>query len=379
MIKNYFKKIKFDPYITILSFTLLILGFAIFFSASLGVMARYEIKFYNIIQNQALFGILLGSIAFFIGILFPQNFLTKLSPFIYFASIILCILVFVPGIGVEHGGAKRWISLFGLSMQPSETLKYASIILLGSVYANFILINKNDFKLEFKNLLYHRFTIIFILLLGVLIILKEPDLGTSTIILSGIFSVFFILRAKWQDILILICIMLPILLAFYTFYPHAKERVNTFIFPEKNSEDQNYQVKQTKISLGSGGLWGDGYGQSLQKYHHLPEPVGDSIFAVLGEEFGLVGCVIILLLIFSLGVRLIYISQFVRDPFGKSILIGTGTVILVQTFLNAGSSSAAIPFTGVPLPLISHGGTSIIITMYMLGLCAQISAKKFLS
>ena len=382
-----FSKIKFDPYITILSFTLLILGFAIFFSASLGVMARYEAKFYNVLQNQALFGVLFGSLFFFVGAVFPKDILKTLSPFIYFGAIVLCVLVFVPGIGMEHGGAKRWIQIFGFTMQPSEILKYASIILLGVIYTIPSYFpaarGSNSTFFNWKNILFtilqHRFAPIFLLCLGVLIVLKEPDLGTSTIILSGIFSVFFILRAKWTDLVILLCLTTPILLGFYAFYPHAKERVNTFLSPDKNSGHQNYQVQQTRISLGAGGLWGEGYAMSLQKYHHLPEPIGDSIFAVLGEEFGLFGVTIILFLILFLGFRLIYVSQHIRDPFGKSILIGTGTIILVQTFLNAGSSSAAIPFTGVPLPLISHGSTSIIITMTMLGLCAQISAKKYIS
>lgn len=387
--KNLFGKIKLDPHITILTFTLLFVGFAIFFSASLGVMARHEAKFYNVLQNQALFGIVFGALAFFIGAIFPREFLKNLSPFVYLVGIILCILVYVPGIGFEHGGARRWIAFGGFTMQPSEILKYASVMLLGAIYTwqqNLKHMHNNIFqgnKLHWKNIwtyiLHHRFTPIVFLLLGVGIILKNPDLGTSTIILSGMFAVFFVIRAKWSDLLIVISLLSPILIIFYLLNPHAQERINTFISPEKNTGHQNYQVEQTKISLGAGGLWGDGFAQGVQKYHHLPEPIGDSIFAIIGEEFGFFGVVLILLLVIALGYRLIFISLSVRDPFGKAVLIGTGTVILVQTFLNAGSSSAAIPFTGVPFPLVSHGSTSIIITMAMLGLCSQISAKKFIS
>jgi cell division protein FtsW (lipid II flippase) len=381
-ISNFYKKIRLDPYITILTFTLLLFGFAVFFSASLGVMARFESKFYNILQNQALFGIVLGTVAFFVGTIFPKEYLKVLAPFAYFIGIVLCILVYVPGIGFEHGGAKRWIDIAGFSMQPSEILKYTSVILLGAIYSwqQNSKHHKDDFQSKnlWQVILHHRFTPILFLLLGVGIVLKNPDLGTSTIILSGIFSVFFILRARWSDLLIIISLISPILILFYLINPHAQERINTFVSPDKNSEHQNYQVLQTKISLGAGGLWGDGFAQGVQKYHHLPEPVGDSIFAVLGEEFGFFGVLIILILILTLCFRLIYISLLVRDPFGKAILIGTGVVILTQTFLNAGSASAAIPFTGVPLPLISHGSTSIIITMAMLGICSQISAKKFI-
>lgn len=389
LIKSIFNKARFDPYITILTFTLLFFGFAIFFSASLGVMARHEAKFFNILQNQAIFGILLGSCAFFIGSIVPRELLRKLSPMVYVIGIILCILVYVPGIGFEHGGAKRWIAFGGFTMQPSEILKYASVMLLGAVYTwqqnlkthteNFLAYSKFNFKNLWQTTLQHRFTPILFLFLGVAIVLKNPDLGTSTIILSGIFAVFFVLRAKWSDLIIIISLISPILIIFYLINPHAQERINTFISPEKNTGHQNYQVQQTKISIGAGGLWGEGFAQGIQKYHHLPEPVGDSIFAVIGEEFGFFGVVLILLLVLGLGYRLIFISLQIREPFGKAVLIGTGTVILVQTFLNAGSASAAIPFTGVPFPLVSHGSTSIIITMAMLGLCSQISAKKYIS
>jgi cell division protein FtsW len=368
MFKSTYNKIKFDSFITILTFTILLFGFAMFFSASLGVMARYEAKFYGIIQNQFFFGILIGTAAFFAGTIIPNGFFKKVSPFIYVIGLILCLLVFVPHIGYEHGGARRWIEIFGISFQPSEILKYASVLVLSSFYS--------FYHGQFEDYRYRAVPVI-VLSLFVLVVLKEPDLGTSTIILAGICGVFIAINAKWKDVLVLACIAIPLFFGFYAYYPHAKERINTFLYPEKNSSDQNYQANQTKISLGSGGLWGDGYGKSIQKFHYLPEPIGDSIFAVIGEEFGFTGSIIILLLILSLAFRLIYMSGEMRDPYPKGVLAGTGIILLTQTFLNAGSSSGAIPFTGVPLPLISHGSTSIIITMGMLGLCAQLAIKKY--
>jgi cell division protein FtsW (lipid II flippase) len=200
-IKNYFKKVKLDSYITILTFALLLLGFAIFFSASLGVMARQEAKFYAIIQNQVIFGVLFGSIIFFIGALFPKDYIKNTSPLIYLIGIILCILVYVPGIGFEHGGARRWVEIAGFSMQPSEVLKYASILLLGALYTwqENLKANRNypnEFSLQYiwQVVLHHRLTPVVILTSFVGIVLKNPDLGTSAIILSGIFSVFFVIR-----------------------------------------------------------------------------------------------------------------------------------------------------------------------------------------
>lgn len=366
--KSIWNKVRFDPYITILTFSLLFFGFAIFFSASLGVMVRYEAKFYGIIQNQFFFGITLGILIFFLGVLIPNKFFKYMSPVLYFIGILLCLLVFTEKFGFAHGGARRWIEIFGFSFQPSEILKYSSILILSTFYSFYY-----D---KFDN---PRFRIlpVFLVALPVFLVLKEPDLGTSTIILSGIFSVFFIVNAKLKDILAISLFVTITFIGFYMYYPHAKERINTWIHPENNTSDQSYQSNQTKISLGSGGLWGDGYGKSIQKFHNLPEPIGDSIFAVIGEEFGFVGTVLILLLILSLCGRLIYLSYFVRDPYAKGVLVGTSMIILTQTFLNAGSSSGAIPFTGVPLPLISHGSTSIVITLGMLGICAQLGAKKY--
>jgi cell division protein FtsW len=361
---------RIDPFITILTFSILLFGFAIFFSASLGVMARYELKFYNTVQNQFFFGLLLGSFAFLSGILVPSKFFKNLSPVLFIVGVLLCLLVFVPGIGFEHGGAKRWITLLGITFQPSEILKYSSILLLSSFYSFF-----HDKFSDWK----YRILPALVTASFVFLVLKEPDLGTSTIILAGIFSVFLIVNAKLKDVLIILIFSLPIFTGFYMYYPHAKERVNTFLFPERNSSDQNYQANQTKISLGSGGWWGDGYGKSTQKFHNLPEPIGDSIFAVVGEEFGFVGAVFVLLVVLTLVFRLLYMSYLLRDPFPKGVLAGTAMILLTQTFLNAGSASGAIPFTGVPLPLISHGSTSIVITMGMLGLCARLGTRKYLN
>lgn len=366
---SYLKTHKFDPIITTLSFFVLLLGFVIFFSASLGVMARYEEKFYGIIQNQFLFGICFGSIAYFVGAYIPRNFIKNISPFILVIALVLCTAVLFPTVGFMHGGARRWISIFSFSFQPSEILKYATILFLGWFNFNFWSKLKDD---------GWRVTPILLLFLSLILILKEPDFGTTTIIASGIAAAFFCTSAKIKDLVIIILLGGLASVIFYFTFSHAQNRINTFLNPSENLQSQSYQAKQTAISLGSGGLLGDGYGKSLQKYYHLPEPVGDSIFAVIGEEFGFVGTIFVLLIIFILGLRLILLSTYIRDPFSKSVLVGTGTIILAQTFLNAASSSGAIPFTGVPLPLISHGSTSIIITMAMLGLCSQLGIHRII-
>lgn len=369
MFKSLTSKIRIDTFTTLLTFFILLFGFAIFFSASLGVLARYEAKFYGVVQNQFFFGIVLGVIAFFAGTLIPSKFFKNFSIVFFAFGVLLCMLVFVPSLGFAHGGATRWLSVFGFTIQPSEILKYTSVLVLSAFYS-FFHENFSDWR--------YRILPVLIVSAFTLLVLKEPDLGTSSIIFAGIAGVFLITNAKIKDILIFGFLLFFAFAGFYMYYPHAKERVNTFLFPDRNTSDQNYQANQTKISLGAGGIWGDGYGKSTQKFHNLPEPIGDSIFAVIGEEFGFVGAVLVLFFIMLLAFRLIYLSYFLRDPFPKGVLAGTGIIILTQTFLNSGSASGAIPFTGVPLPLISHGSTSIIITMGMLGLCAQLGSRKYL-
>ncbi len=366
---NHFKTHRLDAVTTVLTFFILFFGFIMFFSASLGVMARYEEKFYGIIQNQFLFGICLGSLVYFLGAYIPKKFIKNITPGIFIVSVLLCIAVLFPQIGFMHGGARRWISILGFSFQPSEIFKFSAILFLG--WYNFKFWNKlQDTK-------WRLFPILLLFLISTLVLI-QPDLGTTAIIISAVSLVFFITSAKYKDILLIVGIGLVGIFSFYLFFPHARERVDTFLNPSEKLQNQSYQAKQTLISLGSGGLWGDGYGKSLQKYYHLPEPVGDSIFAVIGEELGFAGSVFILLVIFALAIRLILLSENTRDPFEKSVLIGTGVAILAQAFLNSASASGTIPFTGVPFPLISHGSTSIIIIMGMLGFCSQLSVHKII-
>jgi cell division protein FtsW len=178
--KEYFSKIKFDTYVTLLTFTILLFGFAMFFSASLGVMARYEIKFYSTVQNQFFFGLLVGSLAYILGAFLPAKFFKNLSPIFFVTGVLLCLLVFVPGLGFEHGGAKRWITLFSITFQPSEVLKYSSVLVLASFYSFF-----HD---QFNNWKY-RILPALVVASFVFLILKEPDLVHLLLSLQ-VFSVY---------------------------------------------------------------------------------------------------------------------------------------------------------------------------------------------
>jgi cell division protein FtsW len=364
-------KFHFDKILLSTTVMYYLFGFAMFFSASLGVMIRYEEKFYNVISNQFFYGILLGTVALLCGILIHYKFWRNLSFVLYSISFLLCLLVFIPSLGVEINGSKSWLSLFGFTFQPSEILKYSSVLFLAAFYSKFkARLNENIFKF-----IPFRILPIVILSISSATVLLQPDIGTGIIIIVGIAITFFVLAANLKDIFYSTLAVTIILSLAYISLPHIRDRVSTFLNPTSDILGSSYQINQAAISFGSGGIYGDGYGASTQKYHHLPEPIGDSIFAVIGEELGFVGTLSVIFIILFLCFRLFYIAQSSVNLFEKGVLSGTASIILVQSFLNIGSISGATPLTGVPLPLVSHGSTSLIITLGMLGLCIQLAGR----
>jgi cell division protein FtsW len=359
---------KFDKILTFSVLGYTIFGFLIFFSAALGVMARYEAKFFNVINNQFFYGLCVGLVAFIVGVLLPYKFWQKAAFVLLPFTFILCLLVFIPSLGVEINGSKSWLSIFGFQFQPSEILKFVSILFLSSYYSLFY---KGSNQTTF-----HRLLPVGILALTTAAVLLQPDFGTGLLIIAGILGVFFLLSAKAVDLLASLGLVAILGLGAYALLPHVSDRIDTFLRPETDTLGKSYQINQAMIAIGSGHYFGEGYNQSLQKYHYLPEPIGDSVFAVIGEEFGFVGSLLVVGMILFIGLRLIYLAQVHEGAFERGVLAGTGVLFLAQSFLNIGSISGATPLTGVPLPLVSHGSTSLIILLGMLGICAQIGGSK---
>jgi len=159
-----------------------------------------------------------------------------------------------------------------------------------------------------------------------------------------------------------------------SFQPYLKERVNTFLNPSQNSQSSSYQLQQSLIAVGSGGLWGRGLGQSIQKFNYLPEPQGDSIFAVIGEELGFIGCLVLICLYLTFALRGYRIAiRNGPDSFAKLLVIGLVSMITAQSFMNIASITGVFPLTGVPLVFISHGGTALLLSLGMVGLVLNIS------
>lgn len=356
---------KIDKIFFFITLSLVVVGVIFFTSASLGILARNESKFYIVLFNQFIFGLVGGSIALYFSLKIPYKFLKHYSLFFFIASIIVTLLVFVPGFGFAHGGARRWVSVLGFSFQPVEFLKIGFII----YFAAWLSFARNRVR-EFN------FSIVplgvLLSIIGV-VLLKQPDTKSLILITITAITMLFISGAPWKHILGLFGGAVVLFVILVLVKPYLMERVKTFIDPSANSSTSSYQLQQSLIALGSGGTLGRGLGQSVQKFNYLPEPQGDSIFAVIGEETGFVGCLFVIFLYVIFFLRGYKIARNAPDSFSRLLIIGFVTMLTAQSFMNMASIIGVFPLTGVPLVFISHGGTSLLLSLAMVGVILNIS------
>lgn len=361
-------KLKVDRVFLILIIILVVVGILIFLSAALGILPNNELKFFSIIKSQVFYVFIFGFLALFIGSKIDYKYYKKYSIILFILALLFTLTVFIPGLGFDYNGAHRWIDIFGLSFQPSETLKFTSVVLIAAYASKY---SKQFNKIKIGLLPF----LAFVILVGVILLL-QPDFGTFLVVLTPAFAVYFIGGAKMRDVLILIITGVLAFIILIQARPYMKERVLTFIEPNRESLGAGYHLNQSLIAIGSGGMFGRGVGQSIQKFNYLPEQISDSIFAVYAEELGFIGSVLFLTFFLIIIMRGIFISRRVNDSFGKLLTIGIISTFFFQMALNIGSAVGLTPLTGVPLPLISKGGTSLIFLMFELGVLLNISKYK---
>ncbi len=368
IIEKFLKEIeKLDKYIAFSFLTLIIGGFIIFTSASLGILARSDFKFYNMLQSQ-LTGIALAVFfIIFVAYFVPHSIYYKYAPYIYGMTLMFTALVFVPALNLFHGGAHRWIVIGGVSVQPSEMLKFGIIIITSWMVKNY--------AKKFSDIKYGLGLFALIIIPAAAIMIKQPDNGTFLIISGASFMIYFLGGARWRDIGIIIgTAALGVSFLLFT-RPYVMERLTTFMNPQNDKLGSSYQTIQSLIAVGNGGIVGRGLGQSIQKFNYLPEPAGDSIFAVASEELGLFGSVIIISLFIVIAVRGLLIATQKKETFARSMIIGICSVFFIQMSLNVASMLGLMPLTGVPLPFISQGGTAILASTYLIGVLLQLTKK----
>jgi len=358
-------KNTFDRTFFALTIALVIIGFFIFSSASLGLLARDGARFSTVAFNQATLGIIGGSIALFLASTIHYRVWRQYAFYFCIATILLTLAVFIPGIGMSHGGAYRWIDLGIISFQPSELLKIAFIIYMAT-WLSGMKGHIQDFK---------KGTIPFILLIaGIGIpLLLQPDTDTYLLIVGASMAMFIVAGGRIRDIILmgLMAVILVAVLAFTRDY--VMQRIQIFFNPTLDPQGSGYQIKQSLIAVGSGGIAGRGYGQSIQKFEYLPEPIGDSVFAVYAEEFGFIGSVFLILLFSSLGLRGYRIASHAPDLFGMLLVVGIITLVMLQVLLNIAAMISLAPLSGLPLPFISHGGTALLAMLGAMGIVLNVS------
>lgn len=354
-----------DRTLLIIIVTLVTIGFFIFSSASLGLLAREGAKFSSVAFSQIVFGIIGGGIGMFITSQIYYRNWRKYAFYIFLATCLLTLAVFIPGLGLSFGGAQRWIAIAGFSFQPAELLKVGFIIYMATWLSG----------THKKINLFKQGTLPFIGIIAIIgaILLSQPD--TDTFLLMGIagLAMFITAGGSWRDVglMFLSGIILLAVLAFTR--PYIMDRFTTFLNPLDDPQGKSYQIQQSLIAIGSGGFSGRGFGQSIQKFEYLPEPIGDSVFAVYAEEFGFIGSTFLIMLFSFFTFRGYKIASHAKDLFGMLLVVGFMTMIIIQAFLNIAAMLSLAPLMGLTLPFVSHGGTALLTTLIAVGIVLNVS------
>lgn len=368
--KRFFKKkYKGDTYLFWNTISLVAVGFIIFLSASLGLLSRFTAsELWGAIIGHVGLGLVVGSVAAYVSSRIPYLFWRKISFYMFIIASLLTLAVFIPGIGISHGGATRWLNIGGFSLQPAELLKVSYLIYLATWLT---VVGKHVKTFKHGFLPYGVITLI----VG-LILLPQPDTDTFFVIAITGGVMYFAAGATWKHLALGAGAGIVGLITIVMIRPYIWERILTFLDPSRDPLNSGYQVQQSLIAIGSGGFTGRGFGQSVQKFSFLPEPTSDSIFAVAAEEFGFIGTTLILILYISLTLRLYVLASRQKERFGKFLLIGAATMIFTQVSMNIASMLGLFPLSGLPLLFMSHGGTALFFTLVTVGIAYNVTRKR---
>jgi cell division protein FtsW len=351
----------------IIGLTLIIIaGLVLLFSASAVASYIRSGSSLYFLKHQV-FGLILGIPCFYFLARIDYHHFRRYALHFLFASLAVLILVFIPGLGADYGKARNWINIFGFSLQPAEFVKLFFLFYLAAWF---------DAKKDKLNDFYEGLGPL-ILVFGVIagLMLMQPDLGTLSIIFAIMVICYFVAGLAKKYVITLVVVALIGILLLVNVKDNKMERIDCYRNPEKNSGAECYQLNQSLIAIGSGGIFGRGLGESRQKFMYLPEVWSDSVFAIVAEEIGFIFSVILLGLFFFLFYRGIMIAKRAPDLYGRILAVGIVSWIIVQTILNIGGAINLIPMTGVPLPFISSGGSSILALLAAMGVLANISKQ----
>lgn len=353
-----------DTILLVITGILLIIGLFMIASASPVMSSSRFGDAYFFLKNQVV-GLGIGAAALLISMRIHYTFWKKIAPFLLIISLLLMVLVFVPGIGMTLKGASRWIHIGAITLQPAEILKFAFIAYL----ASWLVARQKDIKGFASGF------IPFLVMLGIISVffILQPDISTLGVLSISASLLYFSGGGKWSQIGILLLIGILAFGVIVFTQPYRFDRLLVFLKPNHDLQGIGYQLHQGLIALGSGGFWGKGFGMSRQKFNYLPEATGDSIFAIFGEEFGFFGIVILIglfLIFFWRGIR---IAHQAPDAFGRYLATGLTLLIIIQAFINMAAISGLVPLTGLPLSFISFGSSALVMNLAEVGILMNIS------
>lgn len=357
---------KMDYTILMTVIALVLIGLLAVSSSSVVLsFERFGNNFYYL-KNQLLFT-LMGLIGMAITSAIDYRYWRKIAYPLMLVTIVLLLAVFLPGIGRELGGARAWIYIGPIHFQPAEFVKLTFLLYLAAW------LERQGHEIRH----WQSGFVPFLVMLGVVagLIMLQPDLGTLTVIVAIAAAMFFAAGSSLSQIGVSAVGIVALFMLLIKIAPYRLQRFLTFLNPDKDCLGAGYQICQSLLGIGTGGWWGLGFGQSKQKYLYLPQAHTDSIFVIMVEELGFIRSLLILLLFVVIGWRGYSIARKAPDMFGRLVAVGITSWILFQTFVNVGAALSLVPLTGLTLPFISMGGSSMIVTLAAVGILLNISKQ----
>lgn len=353
--------------IFIVTIVLLIFGLVVLSSAG---VVEGEKRFgspYYYLTRQLLFGVLPGLALMFLLSKIDYKIWKKVSLPILLGALFLLALVFIPPFGQGLKGANRWINVGSFSFQPSEALKLGLIIYLAAWFGN------RDERI--RNWTYGMAPFFLVLSFITALLAFQPDIGTLIVVTVISVAIYFFAGSSLKHLAIIGAVIVVALAGMIWFEPYRFDRITTFIDPSVDPQGISYQLNQSLIGIGSGGVFGVGFGKGTQKFGFLPEVIHDSIFAVLVEELGFLGATFLVGLFVVLAFFMVQVANNTSDKFGKLLVMGMATWIIGQAFLNIMAISGLAPLTGIPLPFVSYGGTAMMTLLAGMGIVLNVARR----
>lgn len=343
------------------------IGLVMIFSASSATayLEHHDVAYY---AKRQLVWLVVGLVVAYGAYRLDYHLLKRWAPYLLVGSLLSLLLVLVPHVGVSVNGARRWIGASSISFQPSEFAKLALVIYLGATLAS----RGERIVSLVKGLIPLCVPVFFMAML----VLREPDMGTASLLILIAFAMFFAAGARIGHLIAVMMVTVPPAILAVLASPYKRARVFAFINPWRDPENTGFHIVQSLLALGSGGLFGVGLGDSRAKFFYLPEQYTDFIFSILGEELGLIGALAVVVLFVVLGYRAVRIAIAAPDRFGFFLAIGCASLIVIQAFINIGVVTSSWPVTGVPLPFISFGGSSLVVNLVAVALIANVGRGK---